>query len=221
MPDPQADSENPNPDKPIGPGQDPEAANISDPVSSSTKAVDKDSAGAQAKATGIVSIAILCSRFLGLAREIILNALFAGEKRKWLDCFVAAFRTPNMLRDMFAEGALSSAFVTTFSQKIEKEGEKSAWVLAQKMATLTTVFMSIVAILGVLLAPVLIRLLAFGWNNEHEDKIEFTILLARIMFPFIMIVSLSALAMGMLNAKRIFGPPALASSFFSISIALA
>ncbi len=194
-------------------GLNPAVVTISDPVTSATTATSKDSASSHARATGIVSAAIMCSRFLGLAREIILNALFAGEKRRWLDCFVTAFRTPNMLRDLFAEGALSSAFVTTFSQKIEKEGEKSAWVLAEKMATLTAVFMSLVAIAGVLLAPFFIRLLAPGFD---EDKIEFTVLLARIMFPFILIVSLSALAMGMLNAKRIFGPPALASSFFNL-----
>jgi putative peptidoglycan lipid II flippase len=69
------------------------------------------------RAAGIVSIAIMCSRLLGLVREVILGGLFGGSK--WMDGFMVAFRTPNMLRDLFAEGALSTAFVTTFSQKLK------------------------------------------------------------------------------------------------------
>jgi len=158
----------------------------------------------------------MCSRILGLIREIVLAALFAGENRRWLDCFTMAFRTPNMLRDLFAEGALSTAFVTTFSQKIQDEGEDSAWRLAQKMATLTAIFMSLIAVLGILLAPWIITLLAYGWKDTSPEKIEFTITLARIMYPFIALVSLSALVMGMLNSRGVFAIPALASSFFNL-----
>lgn len=168
------------------------------------------------KAFGVVTIAIFSSRILGLVREMLLAALFAGENRKWLDCFNQAFRTPNLLRDLFAEGALSTAFVTTFSKKMKSEGDESAWQLARKMLTLAAVFMSIVSVFGILLAPFIIRLLSPGWVTETPEKIEYTVHLAQIMYPFILLVSLAALVMAMLNAKRVFGIPALSSTFFNI-----
>ena len=163
------------------------------------------------RATGIVGVAILCSRVLGLVREVVFAALFGASRN--MDAFLTAFRAPNMLRDLFAEGALSTAFVTTFSQRIATEGDKSAWNLASKVATLALVFMSAVSLLGVIFAPVLINILAPGFPVE---KAELTILLTRIMFPFILLVSLAALVMGMLNAKHVFGMPAMASSFFNL-----
>jgi putative peptidoglycan lipid II flippase len=163
------------------------------------------------RATGIVGVAILCSRVLGLIREVVFAALFGASRN--MDAFLTAFRAPNMLRDLFAEGALSTAFVTTFSQRIATEGDKSAWNLASKVATLTLVFMSAVSLLGVIFAPVLINILAPGFPVE---KTELTVLLTRIMFPFILLVSLAALVMGMLNAKHVFGMPAMASSFFNL-----
>jgi putative peptidoglycan lipid II flippase len=163
------------------------------------------------RATGIVGVAILCSRVLGLIREVVFAALFGASRN--MDAFLTAFRAPNMLRDLFAEGALSTAFVTTFSRRIATEGDKSAWNLASKVATLTLVFMSAVSLLGVIFAPVLINILAPGFPVE---KAELTILLTRIMFPFILLVSLAALVMGMLNAKHVFGMPAMASSFFNL-----
>ena len=167
------------------------------------------------KAFGIVTLAIFSSRLLGLVREMVLAALFAGENRRWLDCFNQAFRTPNMLRDLFAEGALSTAFVTTFSKKMQTEGDESAWDLARKMLTLAAIFMSGVSIIGVLLAPWIIRLMAPGWMDD-DTKIQFTVLLAQIMYPFILLVSLAALVMGMLNAKKVFGIPAVSSTFFNL-----
>src|SRR5437763_9815947 len=163
------------------------------------------------RATGIVGIAILCSRILGLLREVIFASLFGASRN--MDAFLTAFRAPNMLRDLFAEGALSTAFVTTFSRRIAKEGDASAWKLASKVATLTLVFMSAITLLGIFFAPVLIKILAPGFPYE---KAALTILLTRIMFPFILLVSLAALAMGMLNAKHVFGMPAMASSFFNV-----
>jgi putative peptidoglycan lipid II flippase len=130
-----------------------------------------------------------------------------------MDAFLTAFRAPNMLRDLFAEGALSTAFVTTFSRRIATEGDASAWRLASKVATLTVVFMSALTVLGIIGAPVLIHILAPGFPAE---KAALTIQLTRIMFPFILLVSLAALVMGMLNARNVFGMPAMASSFFNL-----
>ena len=164
------------------------------------------------RATGIVGIAILCSRVLGLIREQVFAGLFGAGRN--LDAFLMAFRVPNMLRDLFAEGALSTAFITTFSKKIATEGDRSARSLANKVATLTAVFMSAITLLGVLFAPQLIELMT--WGSWSPEKTALTILLTRIMWPFILLVSLAALIMGMLNAKNIFGPPAMASSYFNL-----
>ena len=163
------------------------------------------------RATGVVGIAILCSRVLGLLREVIFASLFGASRN--MDAFLTAFRAPNMLRDLFAEGALSTAFVTTFSRRIATDGDASAWRLASKVATLTLVFMSALTVLGIIGAPVLIHILAPGFPPE---KAALTIQLTRIMFPFILLVSLAALVMGMLNARNVFGMPAMASSFFNL-----
>jgi len=169
------------------------------------------------RATGIVGIAILCSRVLGLIREQIFAGLFGAGRN--LDAFLMAFRLPNLLRDLFAEGALSTAFITTFSQKIAKEGDESAWRLANKVATLTVVFMSVVTLLGILFAPQLVNLLT--WWSWSPDKTALTVLLTQIMWPFILMVSLAALVMGVLNAKHVFGAPAMASSYFNLGSIIA
>src|ERR1700736_2768952 len=164
------------------------------------------------RATGVVSIAVMCSRVLGLIREQVFAGLFGAGK--YLDAFLMAFRLPNLLRDLVAEGALSTAFITTFSKKIAVEGDQSAWRLANKVATLTAVFMSAVTLLGIVFAPQLIEVVT--WWSGTLDKTELTIWLTRIMWPFMLLVSLAALVMGMLNAKHVFGAPAMASSYFNL-----
>src|ERR1700734_1585360 len=163
------------------------------------------------KAAGIIGIAVMCSRLLGLAREQIFAALFGGGAA--MDAFTAAFRIPNLLRDLFAEGALSTAFVTTFSKTIARGGNDAAWRLANKVATLTAVVLGVICIAGVVFSSQLVSTLAPGFDPQ---KAALTAQLTRIMFPFILLVSLAALVMGMLNAKNRFGMPAMASSFFNI-----
>src|SRR5579864_5521336 len=163
------------------------------------------------KAAGIIGLAVMCSRVLGLAREQICAALFGGGAA--MDAFTAAFRIPNLLRDMFAEGALSTAFVTTFSKTIARDGDASAWRLADKIATLAAIVLTAICLLGIVFSPQLVATLAPGFDSE---KAALTVTLTRIMFPFILLVSLAALVMGMLNAKSVFGLPAMASSFFNI-----
>src|SRR3954454_21953092 len=165
-----------------------------------------------ARATGVVGLAVLSSRLLGLIREQVFAGLFGAGKN--LDAFLMAFRVPNLLRDLFAEGALSTAFITTFSKRIAVDGDESAWQLANKVATLTAVFMSAITLLGIWLAPQLIGVMT--WWSWSPDKTELTILLTRVMWPFILLVALAALVMGMLNAKNVFGMPAMASTFFNL-----
>jgi putative peptidoglycan lipid II flippase len=165
------------------------------------------------RATGVVGIAVLCSRVLGLIREQVFAGLFgAGEN---LDAFLMAFRVPNLLRDLFAEGALSTAFITTFSKKIATEGDESAWRLGNKVATLTAVFMSAITLVGIIFAPQIIYVMT-GFGGWSPEKTQTTIVLTQIMWPFILLVSLAALVMGMLNAKNVFGAPAMASSYFNL-----
>ena len=163
------------------------------------------------KAAGIIGLAVMCSRLLGLAREQIFAALFGGGGA--MDAFTAAFRIPNLLRDLFAEGALSTAFVTTFSKTIARGGDDAAWRLANKTATLTAVVLGVVCVAGIVFSDQLVATLAPGFGPE---KAALTAQLTRIMFPFILLVSLAALIMGMLNSKSVFGMPAMASSFFNI-----
>jgi len=163
------------------------------------------------RAAAVVAVAVLCSRVLGLAREQIFAALFGGGRV--MDAFTIAFRIPNLLRDLFAEGALSTAFVTVFTKTTALENDAAAWRLANKVATLAAVTLSAITVLGILTAPWLVGLLAPGFDPE---KAALTVTLTRIMYPFILLVSLAALVMGMLNARSVFGIPAMASSFFNL-----
>ena len=168
------------------------------------------------RAAGVVGLAVLCSRILGLVREQVQAALFGGGLI--MDAFTIAFRTPNLLRDLFAEGALSTAFVTTFSKVHALEGDRAAFRLANKITTLALVTLSLITVLGIVITPSLIAVLAPGFD---PGKAQLTVTLARVMFPFILLVSLAALVMGMLNARGVFGVPAMASSFFNLGSIIA
>ena len=166
-----------------------------------------------ARSARTVSIAVFGSRILGLVREQVFASLFGASRE--FDAFVTAFRIPNLLRDLFAEGALSAAFVTTFSQKLTSEGEKSAWRLANIVLNALIVVLGVISLLGIIVAPWLVNLIAPGFQ-DIAGKTELTVLLTRIMFPFLLLVAIAALAMGMLNSKHRFGVPASASMMFNI-----
>src|SRR6185437_10091813 len=168
------------------------------------------------RAAGIVGLAVMCSRVLGVAREQIFAALFGGGAL--MDAFTIAFRIPNLLRDLFAEGALSTAFVTIFSKTMATQGDRAAWRLANKVATLTVITLSAITIAGIIFSPWLVSHLAPGFVGA---KAALTIRLTRVMFPFILLVSLAALVMGLLNARNVFGIPATASSFFNLGSIIA
>lgn len=174
-----------------------------------------------AKATWKVSAAVMASRVLGLIRDQIFAGMFGYGVLT--DCFNIAFRIPNLLRDLFAEGALSQAFVTTFSKKIKTSGPESAWPLAARMITLMLVLMSAISILGIVFAPQLVHLLtAFGKGKTFSpEDIALTVKMTRIMWPFMLLVSLAALVMGILNARGVFAIPALSSCFFNLGSIIA
>jgi putative peptidoglycan lipid II flippase len=165
-----------------------------------------------ARSAGIVSIAVMFSRVLGLVREMMF-ARFFGTGFLY-DAFVVAFKIPNLLRDLFAEGALSAAFVKVFTDYQIKKTEIEAWQLASLVFNVLAVVLSVVTVLGILLAPYFVPILAWSFPPE---KAALAITLTQIMFPFILLVALAALAMGVLNTKGRFGIPASASTAFNIT----
>ena len=176
------------------------------------------------RAAGVVSIAVMASRILGLARETAIGYYFPSKGSA--DAFYLAFRIPNFLRDMFGEGILSKAFITTFLATEAEDGEAAAWNLANRIFNLTCLVLIGITILGFLFAPAIVDVLArdnFDRNLdavEHfgfDSKIELAIYLTQLMFPYLLFVSFAATAMGLLNSKGKFGIPACASTFFNVS----
>ncbi len=175
----------------------------------------KSEAGKIAKAVGILSSATMLSRVLGLVRDVITAALFGAGGA--LDAFFVAWRLPNMLRSLFAEGSLTVAFVPVYSEVMEKEGEEAAHNLGRIAFTILTILLIVVVIVGVLAAPWIIRVLAMGFAEDPE-KFALTVTLARMVFPYIGLISLTALAGGILNARGIFLYPAIAPVVLNIVI---
>jgi putative peptidoglycan lipid II flippase len=164
-----------------------------------------------ARSAGIVSIAVMFSRLLGLVREMIFARYFGAGFLT--DAYVVAFRIPNVLRDLFAEGALSAAFVKVFTDVQVSKGEKEAWRLASLIFNLLAVVLSVICIVGMIFSRQFVELVADGFSPE---KIALATTLTQIMFPFILLVALAAVAMGVLNTKGIFGVPASASTVFNV-----
>lgn len=161
----------------------------------------------------LVSAATMLSRVLGLIREQMFAALLGASA--FADAFVVAFRIPNLLRDLFAEGALSAAFVPTFTDYMKNRGKADAIRLANVVIGSLLVIVGGLTILGIVFAPQLIDLMAPGFDKV-PGKQSLTELCTRIMFPFLPFVSLAAVAMGQLNAQEKFGPPAFASAMFNV-----
>jgi putative peptidoglycan lipid II flippase len=166
------------------------------------------------RSASLVSGAVLLSRVSGLVRETVMAHLF-GAGRVY-DAFSLGFRIPNLARDLFAEGALSSAFVPTFSQYLSSKGRKEAAELANLVGTAVIFIVGALCALGVAFSPALVALLAPGWAAADPGKFALAVAMTRIMFPFLLLVALAAQAMGMLNACNQFGIPALASTMFNV-----
>src|SRR5579859_4277466 len=165
------------------------------------------------RSAGVVSAAVFMSRITGLVREIVMARLFGAGFV--YDAFLLGFRIPNLTRDLFAEGALSSAFVPIFTQTLAQKGRKEAAVLANLVATALIIIVGLFCAAGIIFSPVWVNLLASGFH-QVPGKFELAVKLTRIMFAFLLLVALAAQAMGVLNACNRFAVPALASTFFNI-----
>src|SRR6476661_5593126 len=164
-----------------------------------------------ARSAGIVSIAVMFSRLLGLVREMVFARYFGAGFI--YDDYQVAFRIPNVLRDLFAEGALSAAFVKVFTDYQINKSEKEAWQLASLVLNALAVVLSVVCIIGIIFSHQFIGIIAEGFSPE---KAALAATLTQIMFPFILLVAMAAVAMGVLNTKGVFGIPASASTVFNI-----
>ncbi|HEX9916505.1 MAG TPA: lipid II flippase MurJ, partial [candidate division Zixibacteria bacterium] len=170
-----------------------------------------------AKSTGIVSVATFASRIFGLIREQVFAYLFGAGFAT--DAFVAAFRIPNLLRDLFAEGALSSAFIPTFTEHLTNKSKEDAFRLASLVINLLLITLSIIIILGIVFAPYIVKVIAPGFE-KLAGKQDLTTLLTRIMFPFLLLIALAAVCMGVLNSLGKFGIPAVAPVMLNLGMRL-
>ncbi|MEO0010160.1 MAG: murein biosynthesis integral membrane protein MurJ [candidate division WOR-3 bacterium] len=167
---------------------------------------------------GLFTLGTLISRLGGLVRESVFAWLFGAGLAT--DAFNVAFRIPNFFRDLFAESALSAAFVPTLVQTRRDRGADHARRLAASLFNTITILLTLIVLAGIILAPQIVKLIAWGFRPEPQ-KLQLTISLTRIMFPFLLFVALAAWAMGILNASGSFFVPAVAPAVFNlISIAI-
>jgi putative peptidoglycan lipid II flippase len=167
-----------------------------------------------ARHAGLTGAATLVSRVLGLVRDQVVAALFgAGDE---MDAFVVAFRIPNLVRDLFAEGAMSAAFVPTFTAHLTRRGRADAWRLANNVLTMLTIVTGVVVAAGIIFAAPLASLYARDYASV-PGKLELTIRLTRVVLPFLTLVAIAAVAMGMLNSLHHYFVPALSPAMFNVA----
>jgi putative peptidoglycan lipid II flippase len=167
------------------------------------------------RATGVVAGATLLSRILGYVRDMVMAYFFGAGPAA--DAFIAAFRIPNLLRRLFGEGSLSIAFIPVFNEYLVRKGRRDAFAFASATLGFLALVMAAIAVMGVVLSPFIAHLVAHGYAEDPE-KMALTVLLTRIMFPYIWFVSLVALSMGILNSLGHFAAPALAPVFLNLGM---
>lgn len=167
------------------------------------------------KSATVIGIATFCSRILGFVRDIVIARLFGVYV--YAQAFVVAFKIPNLFRDLLGEGAANAVFVPVFSEYTVKHTKEEFWELANVVFNLLLVILMAVTILGIVFAPFIVRIIAPGFIADPY-KLETTVRLCRILFPYILLVSLAAYAMGILNSLKHFTVPAFAPCLLNISV---
>jgi putative peptidoglycan lipid II flippase len=163
----------------------------------------------------IVSVATAVSRVSGFFRDQLNSWIFGAGLVS--DSYFAALRIPNLLRDLFAEGALSSAFIPTLSKSLEKEKVEDTWKLISQVFTLLLLIVGLVVAAGILAAPWIVRVVAPGFLGDPA-KFALTVNLTRILFPVLLFVSMAALWMGTLNSHDHFLAPAFAPVAMNLTL---
>ena len=172
-----------------------------------------EEAGKLTRAAATVGVFTLLSRVTGLLRDVVIGFLFGAQGAA--DAYFVAFRIPNLLRRLTAEGALTVSFVPVFTNYMSKEGKAEAVKVTQIVFSFVTIFLGLITFLGVIFAGPLTRFFAPGFLQEPE-KFQLAVSLTRWMFPYIFFVSLVALAMGILNSLRHFMAPAMSPVLFNL-----
>ncbi len=167
------------------------------------------------RSTLAVSVPTLFSRIFGYIRDMI-QAYYMGTGRS-ADAFTIAYLIPNLLRRLTGEGAMTAAFVPVFSRMKKKESRDELWKFANAFFFDMTVIMAAVVVLGILFSPLLVKVIGMGFQ-EVQGKLDLTVTLTRIMFPYIFLISLSALAMAVLNSFHKFFFPALTPVLFNLAV---
>ena len=170
-----------------------------------------------ASSAAVIGLATMTSRVLGLGRMLVLASLFGASSA--MDAYVVAFRIPDLMRDLFAEGAMSAAFVPTFTQQLTTQGRDAAWRLGTQLINALVVMTGVLVLAAIIFAEPLIRLAARDFADE-PGKLELTVTLTRLMLPFLTLVAVAAACMGMLNSLRRFFIPALSPAMFNVSVIL-
>jgi putative peptidoglycan lipid II flippase len=169
--------------------------------------------GKLARSAGLIGLATLASRVLGLVRDVI-QAIYFGTSQA-ADAFGVATRIPTLLRDLFAEGAMSAAFVPTFSRYLKRDGRDSAWRLGSHTINGLLIITGGLVLAGILFADPLVRAFAPGFAAD-PDKLRLTVLLTRVNMPFLTLIAVAAVLMGMLNGLRRFFVPALSPALYNV-----
>jgi putative peptidoglycan lipid II flippase len=167
-----------------------------------------------ARAAGVVGSATLLSRILGYARDMVIAYFFGAGLAT--DAFFVAFRIPNTLRRLFGEGSMTVSFIPVYTEYIVHRTKEESQELVDVAFTLASSVLLALTILGMLFSPQIISVLAPGFVDPK--KIELTIFMMRIVFPYLFFIGLVALAMGVLNAHRHFAAPALAPTLLNLSM---
>ncbi len=166
------------------------------------------------KSAGVVSASIAISRITGLLRESVLGGLFGAGSV--FDAYVLGYRIPMLSRELFADGALSHAFVPEFTKTQTTQGHEAARELSNIMGTMVLLIVGVFCLAGIFAAPLFVDIFAPGFQ-AIPGKRGLAINLVRVMFPFLLFVSLSAQVQGILNANHRFGIPAVSSAIFNLS----
>lgn len=169
-----------------------------------------------ARSAGLIGIATMASRLLGVVREMVLASLFGASATPAMDAFNVAFRVPNLVRDLFAEGAMTAAFVPTFTKTLQTRGREAAWRLGNLVINTLLVATGAIVILAILFADPITRAIASDEFAAVPGKLALTTQLTRIMMPFLTTVAVAVAVMGMLNALHRFFLPALSPAMFNV-----
>jgi len=170
-----------------------------------------------ARSAGVTGAATLASRILGLARDQVLAALFGAGNE--MDAFIVAFRIPNLVRDLFAEGAMSAAFVPTFTRHLTVNGKQHAWRLGNNVLNALLLVTGSLVVAGIVFAQPLVTTYARDFA-QVPGKLELTVQLTRVVLPFLPMVAVAAASMGMLNSLHHYFLPALSPAMFNVATIL-